>query len=117
MARDKDVVKQKVMKLLSTHLTVEEFSMVKSITIDLSAKDKDEVKLKEKVFAEEYKKASEEKANKRKKFEMECLEELRIKLGLSMIKSNQLSISIAEFYHNNGYVTDKQALTIKTYHS
>lgn len=113
MSRDKDVVKQKVMKILAETLDPVEFSMVKSVTIDLSSADKDALALKEKVYKAEY--AAELIKQKEAKiaYEDSCMQKLENHLGMINIRRTGMSISIARFYYEKGFLSEKQEAAIR----
>lgn len=113
MIRDKDVVKQKVMKILAESLDPVEFSMVKSITIDLSAADREAQILKEKVYKEEYQVELIKQKEAKKAYEDSCMQKLESHLGLTNIRKTDMSNSIARFYHERGFLSDKQEAAIR----
>lgn len=107
MERDKDILKKKVLQVLTKELDATELTMVKIQVID-SAKDIEDKKLKERSYKEAYKEHLKEKKE-------EAAEEGRLKvkilaayIGVDLLPNIPFVVGVADYLNLKGTITTKQ---------
>lgn len=105
--RDRDIVKQKVTKLLADNLSADELTMVK-FSVNLSTADKREEDLRKSIYTKEAQ-------AKIKELENERIDALAIGLGYEAgsLPENAFTKSVAVWFATHGMLTAKQEAAIK----